>query len=140
VIDAFVRLESVERHLVRVTGSVRALLADERLLLIEAASRAEGMIRDNWPVRTGLSRDSWVVYVEGIGLRFVNDVEYAQYVHFSGEVHLAWSEAFSLVDEFIVEPLVRALMARISSNHAATQPTGLGRLGRSPGSIWGVIQ
>lgn len=116
MIDILVSLNSVADHLRKVAGRLRPLRPDEQSLLLQAASRAENIIKANWPVRTGESRDGWQVLVEGLGLRFVNRVDYAEYVHFSGEVHTAWAEAFAYVDEWVIDPLVAGLKALITAN------------------------
>jgi hypothetical protein len=121
MIDYLLTLESVHTHLVTTAGHARPLRAGEVGLLVDAALRAEEMIRREWPVKTGASRDGWRVYVAGLGLRFVNIIDYAEFVHFAGEVHTAWAEAFSLVDEFIVDPLLVALKAAITRNEAQSQ-------------------
>lgn len=135
MIDALVELDSVRAHLVATDGSARPLRPDETLIMLNAAAAAEDMIRDNWPVRTGYSASRWRVYVETLALRFVNDADYAEYVHFAGEVHTAWAEAFSLVDELIISPLIAALKAAITANarpavaSVAQQNRDLSRLG-----------
>ena len=107
-------------------------------MLIVAAAEAEDLIRENWPYRTGTSRDGWRVFVEDLGLRFLNTVEYAQWVHFSGELQTAWADAFALVDQFIIDPLIEALKAAITANQQP-QTTGFAQANQSLARL-GVIR
>lgn len=121
MIDLLLQLRSVEDRLRQVAGYVRVLTPEEVSILIAIAMEAEEYIQNRWPVRTGASRDAWQVRVEGLSLRFINDVDYAEYVHWQGEgPNALWDALYEEVLDNVVDPGIEDLLEVIDRS----RPTG----------------
>jgi hypothetical protein len=129
VIDLLLQLRSVQNRLRQVAGWERPLTAGEVGILLDIATEAEVYIQTRWPVRTGASRDAWQVRVQGLALRFVNDTDYAEHVHWQGEGPDAlWDALYEEVLEEVIDPGILELLDAIDRS----QPTQLLGIPTSP--------
>jgi hypothetical protein len=80
-----IKLRSIDKYIIQVHGSPRALTPDEDDYLERFAELITQAIRDNWPVDTGTSRDKWSVAITGragdVGFVVENEMWYAEFVH-----------------------------------------------------------
>jgi hypothetical protein len=85
VLDTVLRFPDVEAKVLARTGTLRGHPAVEDALAA-FADLVLDYLQARWPVRTGLSRASFVVIpaASGIGIRILNGTDYAQYVHRAG--------------------------------------------------------
>lgn len=86
-----VRLASIEALIATEHGGRRPLVYEEIRLLGLFAQAVLDDVEEAWPVDTSLSRDSFEYEVHGndtvtrgVGFDVLNDVWYAQYVHYAG--------------------------------------------------------
>ena len=84
-----VKLRTVMAEIRRLHGSDRGLSSSEIDVLAAHTGAIVDAVADAWPVDTSTSRDAWVDVLHttagNVGFDLVNDVYYAEYVHYAGE-------------------------------------------------------
>jgi len=127
MISVLVQFSTVQAALAALPGGPRPLTAAEMAVLLSMAQEAETYIQNRWPTRTGRSRDAWMVMVDGIGLRFDNDTDYAEFVHWQGEgPNPLWDALFDEVLDSVVDPGIALLLDLIAQSRVVP------RFGQAP--------
>lgn len=112
MIDLDLRLPDLEDAFEEAFG--RSIGLDELVVIDEFAAMVVEAIQAVWPVKTGLSSDAWeaeALEPPAIGIRLFNGVEYAPYVHLSGEPATPplWEQVIDEIRARIGRPLGQAL-------------------------------
>ena len=122
-------LQSVETFILQVNGGQpRQLTLEETDVISAYVLGAVQEITAMWPVDTGNSHDNWEWFVDGhvgsVGFTVENLVDYADFVHRSGEeTPLAEGEVPDILDRWI-DRMLPALRAAIQSTQAELARTG----------------
>lgn len=107
-----IRLRTLDRYIVRVNGSPRALTPREDDVLERFVQLILQAIRDRWPVDTGTSRDAWSVVLGGragaMSITISNRMHYAEFVHDG-----LWEHLIPAVWKAVEGPLMFAAKAAV---------------------------
>ena len=126
MIDFDIKLQSVERHLRRKHGSRRILTAGEFLVLISGGQDVLLQLREGWPIVTGRSIAGWdvePVQRPFIGYHVTNSVDYAQYVHRTGEgPDPLYTQQLLAIRDQVLPPIIERLKQTITETEKYSQP------------------